>query len=296
MEKYSAHAKCIIAGEHAVLRGHPAIVFPLSQFQLILTYQPSEKNLSAEASGELSETLLLMFWGTLKKAFELVSIPLNNIKGEIHIENHIPLCAGLGFSAALCLAIGKWFVAQKWLNTHKLLDFTRQLEDKFHQESSGVDIAGVMSNSAIYYVRNKEPQTINPKWTPKFYLSYCNHLSVTAEAVAAVKLLFDIEKFKAKRIDIDMAESVTMIQEALLSPESKGFQLLSEGIKQSYHCFEQWNLITNKLQEHIDFLMQHGAIACKPTGAGYGGYVLSLWQDEPQESFNFEMYPVFPTI
>ncbi len=35
---FDNHAKCILVGEHAVIRNHPAITFPLQQFRLLLKY------------------------------------------------------------------------------------------------------------------------------------------------------------------------------------------------------------------------------------------------------------------
>ena len=63
--------------------------------------------------------------------------------------------------------------------------------------------------------------------------------------------------------------------------KEEGLELLISAIEQAAHCFKEWNLITAQLQQHINQLQRIGALAAKPTGAGQGGYVLSLWQNPP---------------
>lgn len=288
---YKAHAKCILAGEHAVLRGYSAVVLPLHDLQVSIKYQATDSALNADYVGAYGESMLLMFWGTLKKAFELINHDIEEKKGQLIIENNIPMCSGLGFSAALCIVIGRWFIDQGWLAEDKLFHFARELEDKFHQESSGVDIAGSISDDAVYYRRNNVPEYFKLRWQPKLYLSYTDHISVTAEAVKMVKHLFETEPLIAKRIDIDMAESALIAKEALCLQEDKGLSMLVDAMNKANDCFHQWQLVSEQLQNHITTLTKYGALAVKPTGAGIGGHVLSLWAEEPK-SVPFELHRV----
>lgn len=91
-----------------------------------------------------------------------------------------------------------------------------------------------------------------------------------------------------------MQKSVFMIEEALaLKDETHGLSMLASAINAAEHCFEEWELITTELKQHLDRLHQLGAIAVKPTGAGAGGYVLSLWKNNPPQSSDIELIPLF---
>jgi mevalonate kinase len=59
--------KWILAGEHAVLRGHPALVFPVKSCFLELHYTESENNLQVTCDSEQGEQLQLVFSGILQK-------------------------------------------------------------------------------------------------------------------------------------------------------------------------------------------------------------------------------------
>ena len=75
-----------------------------------------------------------------------------------------------------------------------------------------------------------------------------------------------------------MADSVTQAHDALLHPNPRA---LADAMNQAQHCFHAWGLITPALAAHMQALRNAGAIAVKPTGSGGGGYVLSLWEQQP---------------
>ena len=55
------HAKCILSGEHAVLRGMPAIIFPVKTKSLQLVYENSA-DLSSSFKSPYGENFRLFFW------------------------------------------------------------------------------------------------------------------------------------------------------------------------------------------------------------------------------------------
>ena len=55
--------KWILAGEHTVIRGGPALVFPVSSMALELQFVENDRPLYVEWQGEKGEELKLLFWG-----------------------------------------------------------------------------------------------------------------------------------------------------------------------------------------------------------------------------------------
>lgn len=272
--------KWILAGEHAVLRGSAALVFPLHSRALELSFQSDAdaSDLTLELSGEHGEELKLLVWGVLEKACELKSISRNTLLGNLKLKSSIPIGAGLGASAALCVAVSHWFLSMHIISRSEQYEFARTLENLFHGESSGVDIAVALSQAPLKFIRGEQPETLLARWQPKWFVSYSGKRGVTLDCVNQVKALFKSNEHLALEIDAEMERSVMLAEKALALNEAQGFSVLKEAIENANICFQRWGLDN---PSHQKMLMDAGAVATKPTGSGGGGYVLSLWTENP---------------
>lgn len=288
-----SHAKSILVGEHAVLRAHPALVFPVLSLSITLEFIETKLPAAMNTESPYKDTLELFFWGVLKTALKQLNKQQSDVSGQFFIRNTIPMGAGLGFSAAFCAVITQWLLYKNWIEKSELIPFARKLENGFHGRSSGVDIAGALASQAIYFKNIQETRVLEINWQPKLYLSYSNQISVTAQCIETVDKLWLIDPLKAQEIDRLMYTSVIQAEQALSNnSEQDGLDILKNAINQAYDCFKQWGLIPIELENHIKVLRAAGAIAIKPTGAGRGGYVLSLWKEAPPYNLGFELLAV----
>jgi mevalonate kinase len=289
----NVYGKWILAGEHAVLRGSPALVFPVLAKSLRLRYQATDELLAVEFAGEHGAELRLLFWGVIEKALEMTGHQRQEATGHFMIESSIPVGAGLGASAALCVGVGRWFQWKGWVGESELPEFCRQLENLFHGESSGVDIAVALSGQGLHFERNGARRSVEPLWTPRWFISYSGKRGVTSECVEKVKALWKTDETLGAKIDRDMIEAVHMAEKALMLPSSDdGFDLLAEAINKARTCFEHWGLAGGEMGQHLQWLFNQGAYAVKPTGSGDGGYALSLWRKAPPESAMQTLIPI----
>lgn len=286
-----AFGKWILAGEHAVLRGVPALVFPIQSRNLELSYSQGGNPLELRLIGDHGKDLQLLVWGVLEKACEIKKISRTDLKGTLLLESSIPVGAGMGASAALCVALTRWLGFLGYVNEDEYYEFARNLENLFHGESSGVDIAVALSGEGLYFIRNGERKSLQTTWKPHWYISYSGKRGVTVDAVNKVKDLLLKNPSLGEKIDIKMGKAVEIAERALKMDAKEGLPILAEAIDLAGQCFEQWSLNEGAPAKHIEWLREHGALAVKPTGSGGGGYVLSLWDREPSQDILEKLIP-----
>jgi mevalonate kinase len=271
--------KWILAGEHAVLRGHAALVFPIKDKKLRLHYQ-ADAPLAADYTGSTGAEMHLLFWSVLEQGLRLIGSALNQLQGHFHLDSSIPVGVGMGASAALCVAMSRWFVAQHLLDSKQCHEFAKELEHLFHGKSSGLDIAGVAALGGIYF---KQGQTtlLSSRIKPQWFLSSCNQMGMTSHCIQKVQALWGKNPKRAEAIDKQMSAATEHAKIALETGKDDAMASLVLAMNLAADCFRQWDLVSDNLEKHMNGLLTNGALAVKPTGSGGGGFVLSLWDKTP---------------
>ncbi|MBN9230879.1 MAG: mevalonate kinase [Legionella sp. 40-6] len=292
MFRTQVSAKCILAGEHYIVHGGTAIVFPFNHYTLTLSHQPAAIKSMRTISGEGGNSLGIMLWPVICKAYEYLDLNPYQLTGYFEINSTIIPCGGLGFSAAICVAVTQWLIYQKLIPASDLFQFARRLEDMFHKKSSGIDILGVLAKNMIHYTAEGEVVPLETNWRPNLYISSSGEQSFTEPCVNKVNEFLRNEPQKAEQVFKKMADSVELIKKALeCNSAEQGHELLAEGLHLGNQCFYDWDLVSDKLHTHLEILKKH-ACAAKVVGAGFGGHVVSLWKQKPPENLPFKLYPL----
>jgi mevalonate kinase len=273
--------KWVLTGEHAVMRGGMAIVFPYPEVSLCLDFDPhnGERLTVYPPDAELVVYDLLKIYENGPGRNSSFSWPA----GQLTIQSTIPQGAGLGSSAALCVAIAQWIARAATLPASKLVETARHLENHFHGNSSGMDIAAVLASAPIVFEKGRQPQALKLDRYPHFTLHDTGLRSNTAECISQVKALIAREPDRAISIDRMMNAASHKALTGLLAyghaEDQAGLITVAEGMRMALDCFNAsaWNLLLETEQQLIDSLLANGALAAKPIGAGGGGIVLALW-------------------
>ncbi len=264
---HHTHAKWILLGEHAVLRGSPAIVFPKKDAVLTVKLTKSDQPFHV-----VSDTNNL----AIEKALtQLIAIEAKNHQlilpsASFEMTNAIPIGKGFGFSAALSLCIAQFLIH---LGAKiPVFNLAKSIEDHFHGKSSGLDIAGCLHQTPIFYhQQNASPIPLTTY--PNIQLTDTGPSELSSTCITKVQNLFQSQPSLAENIDQQMKEAVIIAHDAL---KQNNISSLAHAIEQANDCFDRWGLINERTRTLMRQKKKQGALASKPSGAGLGGLMISL--------------------
>lgn len=294
-----ASAKWIFAGEHSVLRGFPALALPLKQYRTHLKFKTDSNNLkvfphiSLKTVNDLTK-LTNEFFHLRNKSFQL------NF-GKMILDTNIPFSSGLGSSAALCVAFSRFVFEYLKLpiDIHFLIELAKFLENKFHGESSGLDVTVITLQKPVVFQKEKELRILDLDYLPDFKFFDTGFRASTKLCVEQVKRFQITDAVLAQKLDQQMSQAVDLGVEALIlwdqaekmklnkdlkldheqNLEASEAQklaaetLIIKSMKLSSDVFKAWGLIPSLIQQHQDSLSLR---ALRLTGAGKGGYLVGL--------------------
>jgi mevalonate kinase len=271
----SSPAKWILCGEHSVRRGGKAIAFPLRNFSASIFFKKSDDLFIEDCYSK--DTILTL----LKKGCEFLDVPLKKIYGHIRVQSNIPTESGLGSSAALCCGIAKLFRYCGCCGCNcsdDVSETAKHLENEFHRQSSGLDVAVILANKPIIFNENKVAEFLKPKFWPHMLITYSGEKSLTSDCVRIADNFFLTDEKAALEADRLMNSATDMCEEAFKNAD---FDELRDGIMLGNEIFRRWGLHTAATSLQLEKLLSAGAVAAKPIGSGLGGYILSLWKECP---------------
>ena len=173
----SVSGKWVLTGEHAVLQGAGAVAMPHPAIALKLLYEPGGSAFTVDPESLNPVISDLMTAARLE-------VPAS---GRLCIESTIPLGAGLGSSAALCIALTQWMSGAVRLPRSEWADFATRLEDRFHGCSSGMDIAAIATGEPIEFARDRGARPLGLSVLPRFTFHDTGLRARTSDCVAHVQ-------------------------------------------------------------------------------------------------------------
>ncbi|MBY0471337.1 hypothetical protein K2X30_09230 [bacterium] len=269
--------KWVLTGEHTVLRGGTAIALPHPDFHLKLSFLPGPEGLKiepAEATLVIQE-ILDAARPHLAPGF------LDSCTGTLKIQSTIPLGAGLGSSAALCVAVTRWLTHLGAKLPENPFEFAKRLEDHFHGKSSGMDIAVTSISKPILFKMDQPPEALGSKNLPRFTFHDTGLRTRTSGCVAKVEAFRSQAPQRGAEIDHLMMQATEQGLDGLRKfaegQTDAGLQDLAGAMRSGQKCFYDWDLVPKAARELEQKLLKEGALAVKLTGAGGGGFLVALW-------------------
>ncbi len=290
-----APGKTILMGEHAAVYGYPAVAVPLPDLRVQICIEASglavpncwEDSFSFEVCG--SEVLLekkqrIAFLNCLEMASQLVfeKSLYTFAPQRLRIVSNLPLGAGMGGSAALSVALLRLFLnardSQIAMPHDQLILWAHMLEKNFHGNPSGLDVAAVLADGPIEFVKGIGAKSLRAGADFWLLLVDSGARSLTIDMVNRVAAMRSsspdvVNKSLARLGDLTLS-SVDALRTGRLD-------IVGNAMAQAHAELADLGLSTAKLDAVVASLNRAGALGAKLTGAGGGGIALGIFSSEP---------------
>lgn len=281
---YSAPGSAMVMGEHAVLRGYPAIVAALDVFitVTVVLRQDNKLCLSSEKFGRY-ETGLDDF--PLEKPWQFVLGAVLQVKQllkqgvNISIESTMSHEQGLGSSAAVTVAtlgaLGKAF-GIGW-DKPSLLTAGRDTIRRVQGLGSGADVAASVYGGVVYYKADPLQVTLLGSRLP-FYLVYSGRKVPTVEVVRRVNAKQLSAPDGLKPLWQAMGRCTEAGKRAIAAKDWEALGVLCNQYQGHMKTLGVSNACLDKLCE--DLRAKPGVLGAKISGSGLGDSVLAISRAE----------------
>jgi mevalonate kinase len=269
-------AKWVLTGEHSVLRGRTAVALPFQRYSLKLSYR-EQGNFSITPNPFQSQIRKL-----IERALDFLGIRENAFSsGEVEISSSIPIGAGLGSSAALCVAIARLVLWKTRGDLSRWVALATHLEDFFHGKSSGMDVNVIIHGAPVCFSLTDGAQPLETlRAMPAFEWYDSGVRGSTRDCIERVLHWQKQNPHLKDSLDDRMHEAGILARsgmEVYQSDQRAGQAKIKLAMELAQDCFEQWGLVTPELLTQKFDLLRQGALAVKLTGAGLGGFWIALW-------------------
>ncbi len=288
----TAPGKIILFGEHAVVYGRPAIASPLSAVRaraVVCAGQRPGIHLSAP---DLNIERSLADAGA-DDPFALVVRLVQSAAGLSHlpdltitVTSQIPIASGLGsgaaITAAMIRALGGYLDLPELITDERVSALTYEVEKVHHGTPSGIDNTVVTYERPIYFVRSQPRNRIEP-----FHVEAPLHLLVADTGVRSSTRIpvGDVRRqweAAPRRFEALFDTCGRIVQLARVAIETGDVTAVGNLMRENHTVLQDMTVSSPELDHLVDAALRAGAPGAKLSGAGRGGNMIALVEDEAQ--------------
>jgi mevalonate kinase len=280
-----APGKVILFGEHAVVYGQPAIAVPVTQVRATAIVEPASpgSGLTLIAS-DLNKRISLAsaprnepLASTARLVLDYLSTPAPD--ATLTINSTIPIASGLGSGAAVSTALVRALAdfLSHTLEPAEVSALVFEVEKIHHGTPSGIDNTVVAYEQPIYFVRGRSLEQLAVGEPFNLIIGDTGKPSSTGKVVARVRRNRQREPAHYDAL-FDQIGDVT--DQARRTMETGDIDELGLLMDQNHELLIELGVSSPKLDDLVETARLAGALGAKLSGAGKGGNMIALVEDD----------------
>jgi len=281
----SAPGKVILFGEHAVVYGRPAIAVPVTQVKAtaVVKAAPRGSGLTLIAS-DLKKQIALATAPEDEPLAAAARLTLAHLKAHepdatVTIRSTIPIASGLGSGAAVTTALVRalgGFLGHK-LPPAEVSRLVFEVEKIHHGTPSGIDNTVVAYGKPVYFVRERAIERLKVGCPFTLLIGDSGIPSPTGKVVARVRRAWQREP---AHYDALFDRIGDIADEARQAIEDGDVDALGPLMDENHELLIELGVSSSQLDDLVDAARLAGALGAKLSGAGQGGNVIALVEDD----------------
>lgn len=283
---FSAPAKVILFGEHAVVYGKPAIAVPVFSLRAnaeVRPHPPHQRGLIVEAA-DLNRVLPInidddLVDDALAVTARLVLAALNTTPPDVTVRltSTIPIASGLGSGAAITTAAARAiaYASGVTLTPERLNEIVYEVEKHYHGTPSGIDNTVIVYEQPVYFRRNHPIESLSVASDITLIVADSGQPSPTKAVVSDLRRRFQAEPDIVQPVLDHMGAIAEAARQHLMSGQ---IHELGPLMTRNHHHLAALGVSSARLDQLVTASLASGALGAKLSGGGRGGNMIALVQ------------------
>ncbi len=290
MVTVTAPGKVILAGEHAVVYGRPAIAAPVWQTVATATLEAAAPGAGCTIfASDLGQVLRVSVAGAdeplavvARLAFAQLGLAVEP-DWQIELRSEIPIASGMGSGAALSTALVRAIYAQcgQSPDSATISALVYESERFYHGTPSGIDNNVVAYGQPIWFVKGQPPAPITLAAPLTIVVADTGIRSPTVLTVGAVRQAWLHDRRRYEAI-FDAIGGVVHAARRVL--EAGDLLALGALFDQNQALLQAIGVSCDAIEKLVAAARSAGALGAKLSGAGGGGNIIALVQEQTVEA------------
>jgi len=289
--RVSAPGKVILFGEHAVVYGRPAIAVPIMQVRATATVESASPGSGLHlVAADLERSIELSAAPADDPLAAAARLALDHLAvaapdAKLTLRSDIPIASGLGSGAAVSTALVRALAGAlgRPLSPAEVSALVFEVEKIHHGTPSGIDNTVVAYEQPVYFVRD-QPSTIIERLDVgapfTLLIADTGVPSSTKQVVQDVRLGWQREPARYEALFDQIGD---IAEEARRMMEAGDVETLGLLMSENHSLLVELGVSSAALDDLVDTAHFAGALGSKLSGAGRGGNVIALVEDDNVE-------------